>query len=294
MKFVHVAAATVLMGASLGAAAGDFVELNKSFPLRLTGANNQNTDRYFLEIPEPTQAVPTPIVITSSFVDVSDRDIPLIASSITYNARSTTGARPIIGGGTLTLLDYRLNEDVTLAGQAIGDIYDFVYRDSRDDKLVFGTRVLLGLPGQQQNAELNNVFRYGFEENGTVFDTATAWLYLSDYDLRLYSAARSDKGLLQMDVYDPDAVSFQSDINLSEGNPYSGLYLVKTNATYYTYADNAIGYFQAGEESQPVVKAFTGGFVPTNTAPIPEPSTYAMLLAGLGMIGVIARRRMRA
>lgn len=294
MKLAHVAAATVLMSASLGAVAGDFVELNKSFPWRLNGATNQNTDRYFLQLAAPTQAIPTPMVITSSFVNIDDEVIPLVASSITYNARSTTGAQSIIGTGTLTLLDYRLNEDVTLAGQAIGDIYDFVYRDSRDDKLVFGTRVVLGLPGQQQNAELNNVFRYGFEEDGTTFDAAAAWLFLSNYDLRLYSAARSDKGLNQTDAFDPDAVSFQSDINLSEGNPYSGLYLVKTNATYYTVADKAIGYFQAGEESQPIVKAFIGGYVPTNTAPIPEPSTYAMLLAGLGMIGVIARRRMRA
>jgi hypothetical protein len=29
-------------------------------------------------------------------------------------------------------------------------------------------------------------------------------------------------------------------------------------------------------------------------APIPEPSTYAMLLGGLGLIGVVARRRRRA
>lgn len=288
MKFAHVAVATVLAGASLGAAAGDFVELNKSFPLRLSASNNQLTDIYYLE----TNI--TMMTITESFRDVRNRDIPLVASRIDYNARSTSGSLSIIGSGTLSLLEYRLNEDVQLAGQAIGDIYDFVYRDSRDNKLVFGTRVILGLPGQQQNAELNNVFRYGFEEDGTTFDAAAAWLFLSNFDLRLYSAARSDQGLKQMDVFDPDAVSFQSDINLSEGNPYSGLYLLKTDATYYTYADNAIGYFQAGEESQPVVKAFTGGFVPTNMAPIPEPSTYAMLLAGLGMIGVIARRRMRA
>jgi hypothetical protein len=145
----------------------------------------------------------------------------LVGSSIKYDAIATTGTipRPVLGSGTLTLLDYRLNEDVMLAGQPIGDIYDFVFRDSRDNKLVFGTRVLLGLPGQQQNAELNNVFRYGFEEDGTTFAAAAAWLYMSPYDLRLYSAARSDKGLLQTDVFDPDAVSFQSDINLSKATP---------------------------------------------------------------------------
>jgi hypothetical protein len=285
MKLLHIAAATVMASGSFTAVAGDFLELNKAFPLRLTGANNQNSDRYYLEA--------TQIQVTQEFVDIDERTIPLVGSSIKYDAIATTGTipRPVLGSGTLTLLDYRLNEDVMLAGQPIGDIYDFVFRDSRDNKLVFGTRVLLGLPGQQQNAELNNVFRYGFEEDGTTFAAAAAWLYMSPYDLRLYSAARSDKGLLQTDVFDPDAVSFQSDINLSEGNPYSGLYLLKTDAMYYTMADKAIGYFQAGEEDQPVVKAFTGGFVPTNMAPVPEPTTYLMFLAGLGMVGLVARRR---
>src|SRR3989304_3847731 len=32
-------------------------------------------------------------------------------------------------------------------------------------------------------------------------------------------------------------------------------------------------------------------FNPTTTAPIPEPETYAMMLAGLGLMGFVARRR---
>jgi len=35
----------------------------------------------------------------------------------------------------------------------------------------------------------------------------------------------------------------------------------------------------------------TAGALRLNIAPIPEPSTYAMLLAGLGVVGLIARRR---
>lgn len=34
-----------------------------------------------------------------------------------------------------------------------------------------------------------------------------------------------------------------------------------------------------------------GGFLATVTAPIPEPETYAMMLAGLGALGFLARRR---
>jgi hypothetical protein len=287
VKLSHVAAATILIGSSFTASAGDFLELNQVFPLRLSGANNANSDRYYIAVTDKT--------VSQSFTNSSGDIIDLVATSIDYNAIATSGTLPraVTGSGTLSLLAHRITEDVQLDGQAIGDIYDFVYRDSRDDKLVFGTRVLLGLPGQLQNAELNNVFRYGFEENGTTFSAAAAWTFMSDFDLRMYSAARSDKGLLQTDLFNPDAISLQSDINLAEGNPYSGLYLVKTDAMYYTVADNSIAYFQAGEEGQPVSKGFISGFAPTNMAPIPEPSTYAMLLAGLGMIGAIARRRMR-
>ena len=41
--------------------------------------------------------------------------------------------------------------------------------------------------------------------------------------------------------------------------------------------------------------AFIGGYAPTyvtsQVAPVPEPETYAMMLAGLGLLGVMARRR---
>ena len=37
-----------------------------------------------------------------------------------------------------------------------------------------------------------------------------------------------------------------------------------------------------------------GNVTTTTTSPIPEPETYAMLLAGLGLIGVVARRRRNA
>jgi hypothetical protein len=37
----------------------------------------------------------------------------------------------------------------------------------------------------------------------------------------------------------------------------------------------------------------TGTFHITSVTPIPEPETYAMLLAGLGLMGFVARRRQR-
>ena len=36
-----------------------------------------------------------------------------------------------------------------------------------------------------------------------------------------------------------------------------------------------------------------GAALPESAALVPEPETYAMLMAGLGLLGVIARRRQR-
>jgi hypothetical protein len=49
----------------------------------------------------------------------------------------------------------------------------------------------------------------------------------------------------------------------------------------------AFGMFNGGT----YVTSATTGFFAMAVAPIPEPETYAMLLAGLGLIGFMARRR---
>lgn len=62
--------------------------------------------------------------------------------------------------------------------------------------------------------------------------------------------------------------------NLIGGTSSSTLSFVGTNVPGYIYLDNVS--------------------VTVQTAPVPEPATYAMLLAGLGMLGAVARRRARA
>lgn len=278
MKLKNLVVSVAAALASTGALAGDFVELAKPTPpstiAPLTvGATNPNADKLYIQ------------ATSISFTDASE----LIPSEIVYNAIATTGGipRPVTGSGTLTLLASRTTEDVVLAGEEIGNVYDFVFRDSRDSKLVFGTRVMLGVePDQSQDSELNFLYRHGFDG----YSAAAAWTFVTDFDLRMYNAGRTNSNSLTGAIpFDPDAIRFQSDVNLSEGNPYSGLFLIKTDAEAYKVGDGAIGLFQAGEEGQPRVGVDIAGFVPT--APIPEPSTYAMLLGGLGLLGVIARRR---
>ena len=275
MKLKTLTAAFAVALASTAAVAGDFTELPQNGSL-VVGANNPNTDRLYLE----AQSITT--------LPGDDR----IFTSISYNAIATSGGLPraIVGSGTLTLIDHLITLDVVLDGREIGHAFDFVFRDSRDDKLVFGMRTLLGVePDHQQDAELNFLYRYGFQDNTATYSAAAAWMFTSDFDLRMYNVGRTaSTSLLGATPFDPDTIRMQSDVNLTEGNPFSGLFLIKTDAERYTIADRGIGVFQAGEEGQPRVGVDLRGFVP---APIPEPSTYAMLLGGLGLLGVVARRR---
>ena len=254
--------------------------------VKVTGANAPAADKLYLE--------------ALSYTALAGNSN--IASSLNYAA--TEWRQPAQGGtvprgthvatGTLNLLDYRVTTNLVLGGDLIGDVYDFVYRDTRDNKLVFGTRFILGQEAAYaDDAELNYMYRYGFVEGDTVFEADAAWTFFSDFDLRLYNASRSNvRALLDIPTLDLNAVALQADINLSESNPFSGLYLLKTDAQDWKLLDGAIGYYQAGEEGQALLFGSVAGFAPT--APIPEPSEYAMFLAGLGLIGLVARRRMRA
>jgi len=280
--------AVALAFAALPAAAGDFQPLTAAAPpfshiaQMVVGVNDIFSDPLYL------RAVPGGTTRKSNDVNSPDYHV---FEEIDYWAVSIDGNLSVTGSGTLTLLDYRYTPNVVFenTAQPIADMYDFVFRDSRDDTLVFGSRIRMGLAGQSGNSELNFLFRYGLEENGTVFDVSAAWLSTSSRDLRMYFAGRTDStSLTGAPLYDPDTARFQTDLNLAEGNPFGGLYLLKTNAEYYTVGSAGVGFFQAGEEGQPRVGNSYAGFIPTA---VPEPSTYAMLAAGLGFLGTVAARR---
>ena len=185
MKFNKTLLAAALTLAATAAQAGGFVELPTSGTLRKTGAANQNTDQFFLA--------------EGAAVGVLDSDPTINLYDPPAN---------------FTLLDSHVTE-VELSGVAVGAFYDFVFRDTNDNKLVFGSRVFL-----DADAEVNDIFRSGFAG----FSAAVAWTRTSDADLRLYSAARTATGLKQgADVFDADVIDLRSDINEEEGNPGSGL-----------------------------------------------------------------------
>lgn len=180
---------------------------------------------------------------------------------------------------------------VLIDGNDIGLFQDFVYRHT-DGHLLFASQFTLDV--EEQNGytlEINDIFRAGF----TGYDVSVGW-YGDDGD-RLRSAAHSSVGRTrpqQPDVYSDDLVNLRVDISIEEGNPATAWYVIKTNATAFGYLDGAVSITQAQGSSPDFDPPFKisqfEGFAP---APIPEPSEYAMLAAGLGILGVLQARRRR-
>ena len=208
----------------------------------------------------------------------------VVAQTIDYRTYAAFGDGSTLSTGTLNLLAWQVTRGVDLSDAGVGqaDIYDFVYRDSSDNKLVFGTRYLNRV---ENDEEANYLYRYGFSN----FETSVAWTYSTNSDLNLYSAAKtSTPGNGSEFPLDADVVRQQGDFSASEGAPWSALFLVKTNAEAYALGSKAIGFSQAGDEGQAPFMGSIGGYVPI--AAVPEPESYALMLLGMGVVAAFARR----
>lgn len=183
------------------------------------------------------------------------------------------------------------DEDDSTVFEEVGEFIDVVFRDSNDGYLVFGSRIELEAeeesPGDFEwaDGEINDIFRSGFDG----WSTSVGWTRETSSDLRMFNAAHSETS--GVDVIDGDAevlnldiVGMQSDINGEEGNPFSGWYLIKTNATEYGLLNDAVALYQAGEEGQSPYRAEMGGF-----APVPVPA--AIWLFGSALVGLLGVRR---
>jgi hypothetical protein len=142
-----------------------------------------------------------------------------------------------------------------------GTFSDYVFMDTTTNSVVIGSRLYFGpINGQRNLSEANDIFRYGYDG----FKVEAGWTRLSSSDLRAYSAAMSNVGLKQgADVYNSNVVDFRTDVNASEGNAQSGLYLIRTDATAFKVIDNAIKIRQGGEEGQSVLSVSLSGYAPT-------------------------------
>lgn len=190
---------------------------------------------------------------------------PLVLDAITVNVDVVASN---FGG---TLLDWAITpiSNSSYSGTARAAVYDtgtgldFYYQFSNDASSRNGIERFTGYDFSSMNAEAMSIFQtasgFGIFTNGTEN---------ADY------ADRTSFGVI--------GISFvpNGHTKINPGTT-SFIQIVRTNARAYTsgnfgmidgIGDNAVG------------------FAPTA---VPEPETYAMLLAGLGLMGVIARRRNR-
>ena len=245
---------SLLLGLSAQSAHA-FVSLPETGPLRITGSNNPAADPLFLGFDwNPAD---------NGYTRVARR-----ISSVIYD------------------------------GTDIGTFYDYVYRYT-DGTLAFASRFELDVGEIDTGAfayetEINDILRRGYAG----YDVSVGWYDSgSDSDMRLQSVAHSNgvrtRPTNPVDVFDDNVVDFRTDVSVEEENPTTGWYVLKTNATEFTYLVDAVTIRQAPSldgVSPPLRTATFEGFAPV-TAPVPEPETYALLLAGLGMVGLAARRR---
>lgn len=251
---------TLALSLMLGFAAHSahaFVALPESGDLRIVGINNPNTDPLFLGFDwNPAD---------NGYTQVARR-----ISSVIYD------------------------------GMDVGTFYDYVYRYT-DGTLAFASRFTLEvgeveIGDLEYETEINDILRSGFAG----YDVSVGWYDSgTDSDFRLQSVAHTSNGVRTrptnpVDVFDDNVVDFRTDISVEEDNPTTGWYVIKTNATEFDYLTGAVTIRQAPSldgVSPPLRVANFEGFAPI-AAPVPEPSEYAMFLAGLGMVGFVARRRM--
>ncbi|WP_018410426.1 PEP-CTERM sorting domain-containing protein [Methyloversatilis thermotolerans] len=193
----------------------------------------------------------------------------------------------------------------------VGTLYDRVYGNGAGS-YIFGVRINLNdntWDSTNLTFEVNDIFRSGFS-GATALSGGYSKVDVSGVtDEYARSIGRSSKGLNETGVgsYDANWVRFETDVNVEDPDDTSPgtsawYWVVVSGASGYTTGEDAIRLWEAGEEDQTQISLYFDGYVPTYSgarlaaatlAPVPEPTEYAMFLAGLGVLGVMARRRTR-
>lgn len=196
----------------------------------------------------------------------------------------------------------------------VGTLYDrYYYNTTTGESLLAMGLDMNGNqwdPPSTETFEVNDVFRSGFSSVTTI---QAGYARANVADEYSWAIGRTDEGLNEgtgtggTSVYDTNWVRWWTDVNVDDPDGTSpgtsAWFLMKFSDEVVDIAEEegAIRIWQGGEEGQEEYEIFMNGYVPVFAsarsamalAPVPEPSEYAMLLAGLGLVGVMARRRMR-
>lgn len=142
----------------------------------------------------------------------------------------------------------------------VATLYDYVLRDTTDNRLVLAFQLDLvdtlsdGNEVKANPFEVNFFFRRG--NTGLELGSAASKSYSigTKNSLELYNMSRSVQGALgALPIPSADWVRFQTDINVTEGNPTHDFFYLKSDAECATFQPDAMRIRQAGEEGQPTI-----------------------------------------
>lgn len=200
-----------------------------------------------------------PLFISSGAVIGASGSLNQYALPGNFSILNTRNSRVLLGGAFIGQAANQTFE--------VGTLIDQVLLDASVNRLVFATRLVLDatVAGVQNVYEVNDFLRRGF----TGVAVEAGWTRASDRDLRMYAAARTSTLFGQgTRLYDPDVVLMQSDINVSEGNPWSAVNMLRTDAAFFDTRADGISLFQGGEEGQPLNLVTLAGFAPSAAIPL--------------------------
>lgn len=130
------------------------------------------------------------------------------------------------------------------------------------------------------------VFRQTFDLSG--YDPATALLQFQ------WAADDSGEGYAYRGTWVPKfSLNNGSMVSWGSGPTYDFGPTVTLDSGFVSGL-NTIDFYVEGNGVTDGFALQTMGFSALEVAPVPEPETYAMMLAGLGLLGIAARRRKRA
>jgi hypothetical protein len=190
-------------------------------------------------------------------------------------------------------------------GNVVGSFIDTVWFESDTNSYIIGSYFKM-LNNTNGITEINSVVRTGLSDVDTLsaaWTSGSAVYGSGTTGYRLRDPARSDyvasyvAGTAATGAYqDLDKVAIRTDVSIGENNPNSGLYLLKFSAEGLTYqwTDNAVRIVQgasATEGGRQFAEMWLSGYTVTQ---VPEAETYAMFMAGLGLMGAVVRRRKSA
>ncbi len=134
-----------------------------------------------------------------------------------------------------------------------------------------------GNPGNWGLEGTNGPNFLGFNGNGGYSETVTFASSISNISLDFSRSNGSIDGTIALSAYNGATLVGTTTATLGTINTWSSLSLSAPVITSITWAGTGAGFHPYG--------------VDNITAAVPEPETYAMLLAGLGLMGFMVRRK---